>query len=125
MPATFAIDDDLVGIAIETLKPKSSTRLQRTRNLEADPRATLLVEHWDRADWSRLWWVRLRLERSDKDRSTVERLEAALRGRYPQYREAAFADLLTFRITDVTGWAANDDSAPDGTGAPDQQDQSA
>ena len=31
------------------------------RNLEADPRATLLVEHWDRSDWSRLWWVRAEL----------------------------------------------------------------
>ena len=30
-------------------------------NLEADPRATLLVDHWDRDDWSQLWWVRIGL----------------------------------------------------------------
>ena len=31
-------------------------------NLAADPRASLLVEHWDAGDWSRLWWVRADLE---------------------------------------------------------------
>ena len=62
VPVAYAVDDDgYVGVPIDRVKPKASLRLQRERNLEADPRATLLVEHWDRGDWSRLWWVRAEL----------------------------------------------------------------
>ena len=62
VPVAYAVDDDgYVGVPIDLVKPKASLRLQRERNLEADPRATLLVEHWDRSDWSRLWWVRAEL----------------------------------------------------------------
>jgi Pyridoxamine 5'-phosphate oxidase len=106
VPATFVIEGDLVAIPVDTVKPKSSARLQRSRNLEADPRATLLVEHWDPAVWSRLWWVRLRLERFDVDPKATERLEAALRERYAQYRHAPFTAVLTFRISEVVGWVA-------------------
>src|SRR4029078_2971513 len=61
VPVVYAVDDDFVAVPIARVKPKASTRLQRERNLEADPRAALLVEHWDRDDWSRLWWVRAEL----------------------------------------------------------------
>lgn len=109
VPVTFVIEGDLVGVPIDTVKPKTSPRLQRTRNLEADPHATLLVEHWDPADWSRLWWVRLRLERSNADLRAMDRLEAALRERYAQYRDAPFPAILTFRVSEVVGWAATPD----------------
>jgi PPOX class probable F420-dependent enzyme len=111
VPATFAIDGDHVAVPVDTVKPKSSARLQRTRNLEGDPRATLLVEQWNAADWSRLWWVRLRLERSSLDAPATERLETALRRRYEQYRDAPFTAVLTFRISEVVGWAATPDPA--------------
>ena len=88
------------------MKPKASTDLQRARNLELDPRATLLVEQWDAADWSRLWWVRLRLERSTEDAARVSRLRTLLQDRYPQYRTVPFAAILTFHITEIRGWAA-------------------
>ena len=55
-----------MGVPIDRVKPKESLRLQRERNLEADPRATLLVEHWDPGDWSRLWWVRAELRGQDE-----------------------------------------------------------
>src|SRR3954467_4077077 len=64
VPACFAIDGDRVAIPVDSVKPKRSTALGRIRNLERDPRATLLLERWDAADWSRLWWVRLSLVRS-------------------------------------------------------------
>ena len=48
VPVAYAVDDDgYVGVPVDLVKPKASLRLQRERNLEADPRATLLVEHWD------------------------------------------------------------------------------
>jgi hypothetical protein len=107
VPACFVLDGDLVAIPIDRVKPKASTDLQRRRNLDADPHATLLLEHWDPADWSRLWWVRLRLVRSDEPAATVARLEAGLRDRYPQYRSGAFEAILTFRVQETTGWAAD------------------
>jgi hypothetical protein len=107
VPACFAIEEAWVAIPIDAVKPKGSTALGRIRNLERDPRATLLVEHWDAADWSRLWWVRLLLLRSDAPPELAARLEAGLRARYPQYATARFVELLTFRIDHVGGWSAS------------------
>jgi hypothetical protein len=118
VPACFVIEGEVIAIPIDRIKPKRSTTLQRTRNLEADPRATLLCEHWDAADWSRLWWVRLTLRRSVEAAATTERLELALRQRYPQYETEPFAGILTFRIVAVLGWAAGEGS---GVGAPGRQ----
>lgn len=79
--------------------------LQRTRNLDADGRAVLLCDHWDRDDWSRLWWVRASLERIDTGAAGRARYELLLGEKYPQYRDHPFSDLLTFRITGLTGWS--------------------
>ena len=81
VPAAFVIDGDLVAIPIDRIKPKASTDLQRSRNLDADDRASLLCEHWDPLDWSRLWWVRISLRRSHERADILTRLEAGLRRR--------------------------------------------
>jgi hypothetical protein len=107
VPACFAIDGERVAIPIDSVKPKASTALGRIRNLERDPRATLLVEHWDPVDWTTLWWVRLLLLRSDEAPEQVAALERALRDRYPQYAGAPFVEVLTFRVDHVAGWAAS------------------
>src|SRR4051812_26211673 len=105
VPVVYAVDDDgCVGIPVDRVKPKASSRLQRERNLEADPRATLLVDHWDRDDWSQLWWVRaeLRFQGGADGRA----LGARLAERYPQYHEQPFTRVLVLRVAGVTGWAA-------------------
>jgi len=104
VPCVYAVDaDGYVGIPVDRVKPKASARLQRERNLEADPRAALLVDHWDRDDWTRLWWVRaeLRFQAGRKDA-----LAALLAERYAQYRDRPFARVLVLRIVAVSGWAA-------------------
>jgi len=106
VPACFAIDGDRLAIPIDSVKPKGSTALGRVRNLERDPRASLLIEHWDPVDWSRLWWVQVLLVRTEEPREQVERLERLLRERYVQYRDGPFVDILTFRIEKVGGWEA-------------------
>jgi PPOX class probable F420-dependent enzyme len=106
VPACFAIDGDRLAVPIDSVKPKGSTALGRIRNLERDPRATLLVEHWDPLDWSRLWWVQLLLLRTDEAEARVARLEELLRERYEQYRDGPFIEILTFRIENVGGWEA-------------------
>ena len=105
VPAVFALDDGHLGVPIDRVKPKSAVRLRRLRNLDADPRASLLVDWWDRDDWTRLWWVRADLTRVD-DAPTAKRLESSLAERYAQYRTGAIAEVVVFRIDAVTGWAA-------------------
>ena len=112
VPVCFAIVGEWLAIPIDSVKPKGSTALGRVRNLERDPRATLLVEHWDRDEWSRLWWVRLALEGATAPESTRTELVAGLRSRYVQYRSAPFTDLLTFRIAHAGGWSASASAAP-------------
>ena len=108
VPVTYAVDDDgYVGIPVDRVKPKSSSRLQRERNLEADPRAALLVEHWDRDDWSRLWWVRAELRwQGDAAAAREADLAARLARAYPQYADQPFPRVLVLRIVGVTGWDA-------------------
>jgi hypothetical protein len=108
VPVAYVVDDDgYVGVPVDLVKPKASLRLQRERNLEADPRATLLVEHWDPGDWSKLWWVRAELRwQGDADVRAAD-LAALLAGRYLQYRDQPFARVLVLRLVSVTGWAAS------------------
>ena len=109
VPVVYAVDDDgWVGVPVDTVKPKASTRLQRERNLEADPRATLLVDHWDREDWARLWWVRAELRHEPAAAPAVaDGLAGRLAERYPQYRDRPFATVLTLRVVGLAGWAAS------------------
>jgi Pyridoxamine 5'-phosphate oxidase len=108
VPVTYALDQDgYLAVPVDLVKPKASLRLQRERNLEADPRATLLAQHWDGGDWSQLWWVRAQLLwQPDTDHDRVATLSANLSVRYPQYRDRPFARLIILRIVDVTGWSA-------------------
>jgi len=117
VPVAYALDSDgYVGVPVDLVKPKASLRLQRERNLEADPRATLLIDHWDPSDWSQLWWVRAELRwQGDPDAARGAALAAQLAGRYPQYRGEPFARVLVLQIVRVTGWdaSANDHPADD------------
>jgi Pyridoxamine 5'-phosphate oxidase len=109
VPGVYAVDDEgYVGVPFDLVKPKSSLRLQRERNLEADPRATLLAEHWDADDWTQLWWVRAELRwKADPDPGRVADLAERLAGRYSQYRDKPFARILVLHIVGITGWSAS------------------
>lgn len=108
VPVAYAVDDDgYLGVPIDRVKSKESLRLQRERNLEMDPRATLLIEQWDPNDWSRLWWVRAELRwQGHTAASRAATLGTRLAQRYHQYRDQPFARVLVLRIVGVTGWAA-------------------
>jgi Pyridoxamine 5'-phosphate oxidase len=125
VPVVYVTDtDSYVGIPVDRVKPKSSLRLQRERNLEADGRATLLIENWDRHDWSQLWWVRAELrwennhtqhdqhnQRIQPSQHVPDReatLADELCRRFPHYRiDQPFAKVLVLRIVSVSGWAAS------------------
>ncbi|WP_370287793.1 hypothetical protein [Nocardioides sp.] len=106
-PVVYAIHDGHVGVPIDSVKPKKSTRLQREDNLDADPRGALLIDLWDGEDWSRLWWVRADTEHvPDPAPALVEALADKLAGTVPQYADKPFHRVLVCRIVRVTGWAA-------------------
>jgi PPOX class probable F420-dependent enzyme len=100
VPVVFAVDGSLVVVPIDTVKAKSTTRLQRVVNLTEDPRCVLLVDHYD-DDWSTLWWVR-----AHGKATVVEGRHDALTA-FPQYRsEGAVAATIVLRPDTVSGWRA-------------------
>ncbi len=106
VPVVFVVSGDELVIPIDSVKPKTGNRLRRIDNLEADGRASLLVDHTS-DDWTELWWVRADLE-------FVGSLEPAepwlslLASKYPQYRNRSTIDsLLLFTIGSVRGWTGS------------------
>ena len=110
-PVVYALSDDgHVGVPIDQVKPKASSRLQREDNLDADPRGALLLEHWDSEDWTRLWWVRADLEHvPDPPASLTDDLADRLARTVPQYADKPFHRVLVCRVVRVTGWSAGEE----------------
>jgi PPOX class probable F420-dependent enzyme len=83
VPVCFAVHAGRIVTAVDA-KPKGTKALARLANVRATRRASLLVDCYDDADWSRLWWVRV-----DGAAEVLESDAAldALAAKYPQYRE--------------------------------------
>ena len=66
-------------------KPKrvGLKQLKRVRNIEENPRATLLVDHYDE-DWQHLWF--LMIESTATVEPPPEGARQRLMDKYPQYR---------------------------------------
>jgi PPOX class probable F420-dependent enzyme len=85
VPVTFALVGGTIVHAVDH-KPKATRMLARLEDLRRDPRASLLVDHYEE-DWSQLWWVR-----ADGTARVLDVAEAgdavdALAAKYPQYAE--------------------------------------
>jgi len=84
VPVTFALSGDTIVIAIDH-KPKTTTSLQRLRNIAAHPVASVVIDHYE-DDWSRLWWVRADgRARIVTEGSAREEMIDRLVGKYPPY----------------------------------------
>ncbi|WP_089211110.1 TIGR03668 family PPOX class F420-dependent oxidoreductase [Streptosporangium subroseum] len=111
VPVTFAVDGDTVSFAIDH-KPKRTTNLRRLRNIAADDRVCLLVDHYD-DDWSQLWWVRAdgraRIVEDDDvsdAHEARERALARLAERYRQYRDRPpQGPVVLITVESWTGWS--------------------
>ncbi len=113
VPVVYAWLDGAAYIAIDE-KPKTTLRLRRIRNIEANPRAALVVDVYDE-DWSRLAWVMIRgraevLEADSADGLARRQGIAALRDRYAQQRSMALEERPLIRLTAerVDTWGALD-----------------
>jgi PPOX class probable F420-dependent enzyme len=105
VPFCFVLDGDDVLSAVDA-KPKSTTKLRRLRNVRANPRVSVLVDHYEE-DWDRLWWVRLdgRAEVFEAG-PQAERAVRLLSDKYEQYRSAPPAGpVLSIHVEHWAGWA--------------------
>jgi PPOX class probable F420-dependent enzyme len=105
VPVTFDVDGDTVAFAIDH-KPKRTTNLRRLRNIAANDRVCLLVDHYD-DDWSQLWWVRADgRARIVEDSDAHERALTRLAERYPQYRDRPpRGPVILITVESWTGWS--------------------
>lgn len=93
MPVVFAVaadpgGRDVVYTAVDA-KPKMTRWLRRLANIEADPRVSLLVDHYS-DDWARLWWVRADgVATIHDDGRALESGRRLLRAKYPQYQSVS------------------------------------
>jgi PPOX class probable F420-dependent enzyme len=95
-----------VLVPVDTIKPKRTTELQRVRNLGADPRCTLLVEHYS-DDWAELWWVRVSGSATQCPSDDFDEASALLADRHPQYgAPGSITTVMVLTPTALIGWRA-------------------
>jgi PPOX class probable F420-dependent enzyme len=90
VPLCYArVGERLYFVADDKPKRQGPRALKRLANLAANPRAALVIDDYDR-DWSRLAFLLLHLDTAivTDSREYAEAL-AALRERYPAYRDMA------------------------------------
>jgi PPOX class probable F420-dependent enzyme len=106
VPCTFAVEGELIYSAVDA-KPKSTTNLQRLRNIAANPQVTVLTDHYA-DDWSTLWWVRADGEATViEDPLAMTEPISLLAARYPQYVTSPPAGpVIAIRVNCWTGWSA-------------------
>jgi PPOX class probable F420-dependent enzyme len=103
VPICFVLDGETLYTVVDE-KPKRTRRLQRLRNIKANPHVEVLIDHYEE-DWSQLWWVRLRgTARIVDDERALELLAA----KYPQYREHPPAGpVIAVSIEERREWTAS------------------
>jgi PPOX class probable F420-dependent enzyme len=103
VPVCFAVEGETLYTAVDE-KPKRTRELRRLRNIRADPRVEILIDHYDE-DWSRLWWVRLRGTALVVDRD--ERALELLAAKYEQYAASPpRGPVIQVRIEERVAWSA-------------------
>jgi PPOX class probable F420-dependent enzyme len=106
VPVVFAVHDDVVYTAVDA-KRKSTRRLRRLANIEANPQVSLLVDHYEN-DWSQLWWVRAdgvaAIHYSGEEMASGY---ALLRRKYLQYQRIALdGPVVTVDVKRWSSWQA-------------------
>lgn len=104
VPVVFVVVDEQVWSPLDH-KPKTTDRLTRLANIEANEEVSILVDHFDH-DWNELWWVRIdgrARNRPVLPTSIVEALES----KYPIYRSnPLIKGGIRIDIETVKWWAA-------------------
>lgn len=118
VPFCFALTDTPEPVAVSVLdeKPKrvADADLGRIRNIQRQPEVAFIIDHYEE-EWSRLWFVQVRGQASLLFPGDPWHREAiaALREKYPQYREMAIDARMVIVIAGLRGssWHAAGSSA--------------
>jgi PPOX class probable F420-dependent enzyme len=108
VPITFAVVDHRIVTAVDG-KAKSSRQLKRLANVAVQPKVSVIVDHYDDADWTALWWVRVDgIAHVEEFGPSYDTGIAALRDKYAQYRGEVSLDgpLLVIEVKRATQWSA-------------------
>jgi PPOX class probable F420-dependent enzyme len=105
VPIIFVIDGDTLYSSSDA----GPRLVKRLRNLQRDPRATVLVDGYDE-DWSKVWWVRMRgsgrVLHDGPERDHALRL---LREKYPQFADTppdeGAGPVMAVDVKQWSGWA--------------------
>lgn len=108
LPVCFILEGANVYITLDEKPKRSRTKpLKRQRNIEENPQAALLVDHYDDADWSQLGWLLLRglaeILHAGKEHQLAQNL---LKERYFQYQTMDLVPLpvIALRVQKVSSW---------------------
>jgi PPOX class probable F420-dependent enzyme len=106
VPVVFALRDDVVYTAVDA-KPKTTQRLRRLANIESNPRASMLVDHYA-DDWTQLWWVRADgIAAIHRDGEAMHTGYELLRAKYAQYQAVSLdGPVITVAVRRWTSWHA-------------------
>jgi PPOX class probable F420-dependent enzyme len=118
VPVVFAVDwDSPAGTAgaagIATVytavdaKPKTTYRLRRLTNIESNPAASVLVDHYA-DDWTQLWWVRADgVATIHHDGAAMQSGYRLLRAKYVQYQSVPLnGPVIAIAVQRWSSWAA-------------------
>ena len=104
LPITYAMADGALVTAVDHKRKQTPPdRLARVRWLRARPRAALTVDHYEE-DWSELGWVQAIGRVAILEAADAAGAIAALRSRYPQYRDRAPAGPVLLLEPDRVLW---------------------
>jgi len=109
VPICFALVEGWIVSAVDH-KPKRTGQLRRLDDVAATGTATVLVDHYDDIDWTRLWWVRIRgrarVERDGSD--AADAALAVLVAKYEQYRDRRpSGPVYRVALDEVRWWRAD------------------
>ncbi len=107
VPVVFALEGTTLWLAVDS-KPKSTRSLRRLANVRANPRVSLLVDHYEDT-WSLLWWVRADGLASVVESGTPEERHGIdlLVAKYPQYQgDPPAGPVIRVTIDTWRGWSA-------------------
>jgi PPOX class probable F420-dependent enzyme len=104
LPIVFALQGDTLYTAVDE-KPKRTPRLQRLRNLAANPAVEVLVDHYEE-DWDALWWVRLGgMARVLVDGPEHDLGARLLEEKYPQEHGWRLESMVIIDVRRWAGWS--------------------
>jgi PPOX class probable F420-dependent enzyme len=106
VPVVFAVDHEVIYTAVDA-KPKTTQRLRRLANIDANPRVTLLVDHYAE-DWTQLWWVRVDgIATIHRDGDAMRAGRDLLRVKYEQYQSVPLnGPVIAVAIRRWSSWQA-------------------